>query len=455
MTLLFALLIFFLAALNNSLVSGGANYFPTLLCLVWGGALALLGLMETSFYQPPLEALLLFAGGAIAFSVGGWLGHMDRNSLPAVRRRRQHQPDSAWTRQTIDVSLWAILAILPLAFSFYLRSVTSLIDRFSNLGIFWDLRTSSLLTTIESGGTIDLVENLPILALILPLICLTFPEKSKAKKLQITVALIVALTFAFATSASSGFLRVLITCAGIILLRKTHSGWMPILAVGGGGVIFFLAVAWLVGKGGAETELGFFVTLPTTLRVFILYLVGPLAAFGQIASDPDQIGNPWNPWNFFLLTFNKLGASFLVPSKHAPYVSVSPTELQNVYSFYFGYVATFGVPGTIFVLTGLGFVGSRIRQRAQEGGPYATLLYGFFFSAVTLSFFNDQFFLGLDLVFKTLAVCWAIHGVGPWLRRFFAGRRHRSKPQYSSGSKLQTTNNTPAQNSGRPRGITH
>jgi oligosaccharide repeat unit polymerase len=139
-------------------------------------------------------------------------------------------------------------------------------------------------------------------------------------------------------------------------------------------------------------------------------------AFDRIVQNPSGIRSSWSISRFFLLTANKLGASFEVPSLHAEYTMISPTMKTNVYTMYFSYFQDYGWAGIVVLPCALGYALTWIYRKARNGSHAALVLYGLMFSGILVSGFAEVFFLALNTLLKAVVVVWLVFSLPGWWR---------------------------------------
>jgi oligosaccharide repeat unit polymerase len=181
--------------------------------------------------------------------------------------------------------------------------------------------------------------------------------------------------------------------------------------------VLFAIVAVVLGKGRTNPSASLSENIAPAVEIVEWYTLGGVVAFDRIVQNPSGIRSSWSISRFFLLTANKLGASFEVPSLHAEYTMISPSMKTNVYTMYFSYFQDYGWAGIVLLPYVLGYTLTWVYRNARGGSRAALVLYGLMFSGILLSGFNEEFFLALNTLLKGVVVVWLVFSLPGWWRR--------------------------------------
>jgi oligosaccharide repeat unit polymerase len=231
---------------------------------------------------------------------------------------------------------------------------------------------------------------------------------TKRERFFVVLQVLLALLYTLLTASTAGAASLL---GGVFAIRSLKNGSMKLrqaMVVLLGFIVVFGTVAMTLGKGRTNPSASAWDNAGPALEVVELYTIGGLVAFDRVVQDPSSIRASWSISRFFLLTANKLGATFEVPSIHAEYTLVSSGMTANVYTIYFSYFRDYGWLGVILLPALLGSVLTVIYLKASQGSPEALVLYGMTFSGIILSGFGEQFFMALNTLIKAGAVGWLV-----------------------------------------------
>jgi len=400
MTASVGILILGLALVNFRFSGKVPAYAPTVLCLVWGGVLVLLGSLSSRFYQPSAEALLTFLLGVAAFSIGASQALPRRAPRFSDQLSAHLEKVNPWISRRADRVCWFLLVTSALLLPGFFEVSSGGVTNIGASSMFQTIRRTSIITGEDQlESSIDFWENAPILAFGSLILSALLFRRGRIWEFRLAASFGLTALFGIANASNAAVVRTILVASAILLIRRRKVPIGLTIAVGSLLVGFFFIIAWLVGKGGARPDQGFWENIGPVFDTLIVYLVGPIAAYGQIAENPTALGNPHNPARFFLLLISKLGGA--APSSvHAEFTSIGSGFWQNAYTVYFGWVATLGLLAVPVLMFFFGWLAATALRRAREGSAIAALVTGYCFSAVVLSAFNDGFFLSMDYFIK-------------------------------------------------------
>ena len=400
MTASVGILILGLALVNFRFSGKVPAYAPTVLCLVWGGVLVLLGSLSSRFYQPSGEALLTFLLGVAAFSIGASQALPRRAPRLSDQLSAHLEKVNPWISRRADRVCWFLLVTSALLLPGFFEVSSGGVRDVSAASAFRSIRQESLVMKEDVlQYSVDFWENAPLLAFGSLILSALLFRRGRIWELRLLLSFILAALFGIANASNAAMIRTILVASALLLIRRRKVPVGGTIVVGFAAVGFFFVIAWLVGKGQARPDLGFLENIGPIFDTLIVYLVGPTAAYGQIAEDPSALGDAHHPARFLLLLISKMGGP-PAPSIHADFTPISPGAWQNAYTVYFGWVATLGIFAVPLLMLFFGWLSSCSLRLARSGNPLAALVASYCFAGAALSVFADGFFLSLDYFFK-------------------------------------------------------
>jgi oligosaccharide repeat unit polymerase len=393
-------------ALLNLRLGGSALYPPAHFSLLWSALLAASLLASGRFFQLSVDAVTVFAVGAVAFSVGGAL----RLALEQQRlspSRAPEQPVSRALAYLLAASLLGLVLLFP-TFWRYLLSVAD--PRFDNL--WWGIRSGTLaLAEIQGQKPWQQVfyDNVTVIAILLALTAVThYGERGTSRVVSVGLVL-VATVYSLATGSRAGGAVVLMGALGIRMVKRGRLTWRHLSAGVLGVLLMYVPLTLLRAAKGGDV----FSIAASDGQMLgdmaLLYTVGPLAAFDAYLHSPSTLTETWSISYFFLHAANRLGFNVAAPSTHLGYVMVGPQGTTNVYTMYLAYYPEFGIAGVIVLCSMVGYGLVWLYRSASMRGGSMLLLYGLAFNEICKSGFNEGFFMGMNMWLKAGAYCVALY----------------------------------------------
>jgi oligosaccharide repeat unit polymerase len=397
----------FLALLNYRL-GGSVLYPPAQFALIWAVLLGASLFTAGSIFPLSVNAVTVFAVGAVAFSAGGALRLAIEQRTPSRETHPAERPIGRAVAVLLPAGLAALVALFPVFWQYLL----SLADpRFDN---FWWAIRSGVIAAAEVQGQKPwqqvLLDNITVAAVLLALTAMAHYGERGTSRLVALALVLVATIYGFATGSRAGGAMVLLGSLGIRMLRGRVSWRHAVAGLALVAAMYVPLTLLRAAKGGDVLSMA-----GDDMRVVgdtgLLYTVGPLAAFDAYLASPSTLTDTWSIWYFFQHAANRLGFDVVAPSTHMGYVVVGPQGATNVYTMYFAYYPEFGMAGVIVLSALVGFVLVWLYRAAGARGGCLLILYGLAFNEICKSGFNEGFFVGLNMWLKAGAYCLAIYGL--------------------------------------------
>lgn len=396
----------------NTWIGRSILYPPALFSGAWVGYMAALYMASDRFFPVSDGTLLLFLGGAMAMTVGGLLVLLIQPSHSGGPRHAASRSHAAIQR-LLGVASLLIVAALPLR-----------ILRLSELAggkpldlasaSFWISARKAAIVESDEGGLswLTLSDNVVLLALFVALATLAEDVQRKRLRLQTVVVMALALLYQVSTASRSSAMCLVCGLIGVAWLASGRWSFRSAILGSLGAVFAFSAAAVLLNKGGRLDE-SLAENIPSVSQMAMFYAVGPLVAFENAFQNPGDIPPVWSIGYSVLQLVSKLGLGVPAPALHAEYSQVAPAEWMNVYTMYFAYVPSFGVPGALLLTALVGAGLTWLFRHARAGDPRARLVYATAVSAILLSGFNEQFFMSLTFYAKAAVFSIVVYGLPP------------------------------------------
>lgn len=384
--------------------------------VTWAAALLGVFLAGDLFYPLSSEGVLVYTAGATSFLLGSCvIKPRTRSPFRAVSWRLDTNNSPVKFVKTFILSS---VVIVPL----YWQHINAQARSYGS--DFWfGVRTQAV-----SAGNFDyrdgylpwdtiLYSNFSTLAGIVGLISIREHACRRLSGRLMVATLAVAGVSQLFTGAAAGFAYLFIGGFAVhsIVVQRVKLRFLGTVAI-----LFltgFLIVGTVLKKGSLRPDASLSDNVSAAGELVSLYALGGLVAGDQVIQNPSLIPSAWSIWRVFALTANKFGANIPVTSLHADYTAVSPTLNTNVYTIYFSYFPDVGFFGTVIILFGLGSLITQTYQYAVAGSTIAVILYGPLLNGVVLSIFNEQYFLALNSLAKTLVVVWLVYHVPQYFVR--------------------------------------
>ena len=383
-----------LMAVVNYLVGDRRLLFPPVVfCTVWAADLLLVWLAGDFFFPLSDKTLEIFCCGGLFFSLGSALSFV-------YPRQRSTKPSSVPSSLLINVLLAGLLISLPYAYNW----VMTLTSGLTAPTLLMAARIA-MLDADAAGDSSILFGGVITLSLIVAMIA--FAENGKGKVRSI-IAIALAIALNLLTGGRSGAVILILALICIDWLKNGRMRWKPLLALSIMFVLVFGAMAILIQKGEAQADAPLLENIRPVVEGFVLYAGGGAVGFDQVVRQPNIIPHNWQISKFFLETANKIGFRYEPPSQHSEFLNVGPHVSGNVYTMYFAYI-DLGYVGMVLTIALLGLVVTLVYQSALSGSKISVIMYAVFFSALILSPFSENFFMGLNFSIKIYAVSWLVY----------------------------------------------
>ena len=372
----------------------GHIYAPVpVYCGIWATGLVFYALTAQQFaplYLIDPRVVVFFVTGAILFAAGAWLADLLASpALPSVVVREVRRP-------VLIALIMGVMLAVPAAYV-HLRSLLPGIS-FSDL-----LFAARYVDTRAAGAGVAPVlgpfANIAPLTIALSLLLYAAPLQPRERWLR-TVALLAAVTSSVLAGGRSGAVIVLIGVVGVAAVRGELRR-RTLLGVGFLFLLIFFAVALLVKKGGAGTDLSATQNALLLLQGLRDYSVGGLVAFQRVLLSPGEVPSVGGATRTAAQLLNHLGAHYTVPEVHAAFSMIGDGVDANVYTIYFTYL-DYGLAGSFALVFLLGIVNALVFARAKAGSTLAIAFYGSFFAGMVTSVFGESFLTNVNFLLKLL-----------------------------------------------------
>jgi oligosaccharide repeat unit polymerase len=388
-----------LLALVNTLWGKSLAYPPALFCGVWSALFLVLQFSVGTVYPIRAESVCFYVLQPILFSLGGVVTRdLQRKGSSIVGQTTRSSSEQTRIRRVLDICL----AVLVFSIPFYWQYIQGLADSYGGVEFWIAVRLQSIET--ETASSFNLVGNLLPFSIIIALLMMYEDDGTQQRRLRTWIAGGLSFVMNFLTAGRAGATLLVLALIGTYWVRKRGLGWKFIAVSVSSLMIVLVMLAVLVGKGGASVENDVAENVPAVAESLQVYALGGIVGFDAILQRSNAIPETWPIYRNFVQVANKLGAGFEILPLHAEFLSIGPgvASITNVYTMYFSYLPSFGFAGCSLIVLVLGFVCSYVYWAARRLGPAATVLYALFFNAVLISPYNEQFFLGLNLILKAI-----------------------------------------------------
>lgn len=422
MLLLTATVLFLLAGLNYRL--GGRYLFhpAVVFCSVWAFGVFLIWVMGDFFYPISPETLLIFMGGALAFSLG--------SAVVNLYPRGDTKPLPAPTDRIINTSIVLIICATPLA----LRWMIQQIAEHPHSNWVGSAYITMLDEKVQATLGYTLFGNLVIFSNMIALAA--FCERDNHKK-RWWLAFFLTLSLNLLMGSRSGIVTLIFALPFLDWLKTRRLRWKLLLGLGTLLFILVSTVAIYLGKGEARADASLRENAVPVMHGLTLYAVGAAVAFDKVVQDPTLRPHNFEISVFFVETLNKFGANLEHRAPATGYVDIGPNNLTiNIYSIYYMYFEL-GYPAMMAIMILLGLVTTIYFMRALAGNPVSTIMYAALFSCIVLSLYAEYFFHSLNYLLKLYVVVWMIYRLPYVWRSFSRFLRQRVERQLAGAGQIR------------------
>jgi oligosaccharide repeat unit polymerase len=366
------------------------TYPPALYCLVWSAALLWLAAAGDRYKPISDGAVLIFVGGAAAFSLGGALGWI----LGDTR-----QPD-AFRRLSAPSWLVPALAVLVILLTpVYLLKVIAVVGTVSPVEFLYALRVRTLEATVEDG--IGVVGNVVMLSMMCAMTATAAAMPTLRSRLSWVVLIVLSLFLSILTGGRGAPLSLIFVIAIIATSRARRVPVRHVLAGITTGLIVFGTMGVLIRKGFARPEATVAENIVATVDGVQDYILGGLIAFDRVVDDPLSVPDNGTWLRAARIVANRFGARHEIPSQHLPFTNIGDGNDTNVYTIYFAYLPVAGLAGTLVLTLLFGLTAAFVHRRAVLTGAFwATLFHGVLAGSVLQTVFNEPFYTNLNFLAK-------------------------------------------------------
>lgn len=414
-SLAFSLGLWVLAFVNKR-IGRSLMYPPAAFAAIWAALLLGLAISGDLFFSVSITTLCIYLVGALSFSAGG-LYCMKRMKLSQKTGRAMCHSHQSVIRLVLASSL-----LLVVCFPLYWRYLErlSMASGYSNPWIAIRAKSVALSDKQWTESDVDwesvVFNNVLTVATVIALVGVAEEGLRRRERLIVNSMVLMALLYSSLMASSAGAASLLGAILGIKSIKKGQVRASVAALTLVGFVVLFVIVAVVLGKGRTNPSASMAENVAPAVEIVEWYTLGGVVAFDRVVQNPSGMRSSWSISRFFLLTANKLGASFEVPSLHAEYTAISPSMKTNVYTMYFSYFQDYGWAGIVVLPYVLGYALTWAYRRARDGSREALVLYGLTFSGVLLSGFNEEFFLALNTLLKAMVVVWCVFTIPRWWR---------------------------------------
>lgn len=399
--LLFVVLHLFVFLTNLKLHGRNIFHPATLFSLVWLGVQGLHLLFGISIlnklYPMSIESLVLFLGGSILFSLGGFLINPPEKKAQGVFE--QFKNEFTYSGQPLPRLLFTGIVFFGLPFYIW---ATYQIFLSSQLDSFFVALRTEISYNEQDIGPVKYLSSISS-------VCVAFnyyvsqKEKNKINRILLFISIFSNIGYSIFSTARTSILILLTLILGVnIILRKKIK--KKFLAIGFSlFFLVFMSIGLLYGKGGSVDE-SISENLNSSAEYTGVYVVGGLNALDN------QLKNNINPnytGELTLQFFSKIKKLMGIESGEKikgliqeftfiPYAT-------NVYTLYFPYLKDFGFFVTAFIIIFLGALHTLVYEK---GVLYGSFRYGMYFSfslyPLFMSVFNEQYMTLLSTWIQTV-----------------------------------------------------
>ena len=395
--------IFACLALINRRLGGSVLYPPAQFSLLWAALLGISLFTTDGIFPLSGNAVVIFAIGGLAFSVGGAMRLVADQPRPTCGV----PPDAHRVSRAVATLLTAGLAGLVVLFPVFWNYVLSLANPgFSNL---WLAIRSGAIAAAEAPGQrawlAVFLDNATLVAILLALTAMAYYGERGTSRLVAVGLVLVATAYSLVTGSRSGGSIVLLGSFGIRLMKRRRFSWRLTAAGVAAVLLMYVPVTLLRTVKGGDPLATSMDDARLTGDTAILYSVGSLSAFDVYLASPSTMPDTWSIRYAVLRAANRLGFNVVAPSIHMSYVTVGPKGPVNTYTMYFAYYPEFGMAGVILFSALVGYALVWLHSVAAVRQGCFLVLYGLSFNELCKSGFSEGFFMSLNMWLKAAAYC--------------------------------------------------
>jgi oligosaccharide repeat unit polymerase len=401
--LLTAILILFLLALINYRISGRALLHPAAAySLFWAVDLLLIWLVGDFFYPLSPQAILIFVGGAVFFSIG--------SGIVSLLFAPNEAPDSRTTGlgNSGQKLLTRIVAFEILSLPLVIRWMMSQVAEHPGGNLVVRMARAFTDDSVKATFGYTLFGNLVLAAHVIALVA--FYEREN-HKLRSYIACALALGLEFSIALRSSIVPFFLSLLCLYWLKTRRVPWKQVFAFFA--VLFVLAgsIAIFLGKGETDPNASLIDNAGPLMQSMVMYAAGGPVAFDQELRNPAVQAKSSLLGAALITTLNRVGAHLQEPDPEAGpgFMELGPRHLvTNIYSIYGEYLAL-GYPAMMGLMMLLGVWITSFYGRAMLGMPFAGIMYAMLFGSLALSPFAEIFFASVYYYSKVCVVLWFVY----------------------------------------------
>lgn len=412
-----SLVIALICLLVGKLIIRDMLHPANLFSLVWVSYIMLTVLAGDMFYDISVLGSFVFSVGNICFVIASVAMYY---YFKGVNRFINFNHYNYRKEKRFEWSMWIGLAVVVISLPFYWDKIQALAGGSEQ---FWiAVRYNSIENVAESQTRFDLLDNVVPFTYIMSVLSVWEYDGTSKKRLFMVASIVACLTFNIMDAGRSGVATLFLSVIGIYWLKRGYIPKKVALISGVLFMVFFSAVAIMVGKGNVESDRSIAENIPALADNFMHYAASGLPAFDIAATHPERVPPTWDPFRTIKIHLNKFGAGFHVDNLHAEFVDVGPNRITNVYTLYFSYFGSYGWIGLILFTMLISIYSSLIYRYAKMGSPHAVMQFAIVFSGISLSGFNEGFMLNIDPIIKSFLVTVIIYGMPVSLQKLVGSR---------------------------------
>ena len=249
-------------------------------------------------------------------------------------------------------ALDGILVVLALGLPFYWQAMTEGLEGIDAASLLVNIRAAQIELSDQSRS-VSLVLNLNVLAQFTAIALFYEADSSFRRRWRAALGVALALVYGAMSGTKGNAVTLLLTLAFVSSIRAQRIQPKVMAIIGAAALLIFSTGILLVNLAAPEiVDTG--ETANVVAEQVVVYWLGGLVAFGDIAANPNGIVSTAPIDRFFLESARTLGMAVEVPPKHADYTMVSPVLDTNVYTAYFTYFKDPGWVGMVLIMCMLG-----------------------------------------------------------------------------------------------------
>lgn len=402
----FALLLAINLRIGRSLL-----YPPAAFSAVWFGALLLLAIPGGDFLPVRSGTYALFVTGAVCFSAGALFvgGGLLRSSRPAaaslVRSPEARERLLSWGLGIVIVGLpLRLYRLVDLTPTLRLADIVK--------PVFWGDLRRAWIAEGDAGGfrAVSLTDNLVLLATFLAIASLLQFFETRRGAFRSTMLVACAALYHLSTAGRTGLVTLIGSLVVAVWLARRRA---PLQALGAAGAAALAVFAFMAvfRQTGGDPRWGLARNAVGVAESAKLYAVGGIVAFDGALHEDARPEPSWSIWRPLLVVARKFDPSLEIPSLHAEYRFVTPSQKTNVYTMYWAYWPEYGALGCLLGPLITGGVLAWAFGLAWRGSAAARLVFALAAPAVAMTIFNEQLFLEINLYAKAALFAWALYSL--------------------------------------------